>query len=163
MEAKQNLCNNLLRYCNAIWTHKHLVGKGQGRRNWGVGGGGMTCMVAKLKERGNNGKKERVLKQKLLKACHQGQNCTALTILECVEFNIFLIGQPWLSTTLFEFHGPSPLKLISPALVKAHSTILAKSILTSLDKWLSDRLRTKWFCVRIPLQSLELQISRLFE
>ena len=115
------------------------------------------------KKRGNNGKKERVLKQKLLKACHQGQNCTALTILECVEFKIFLIGQPWLSTTLFEFHGPSLLKLISPALVKAHSTILAKSILTSLDKWLSDRLRTKWFCVRIPLQSLELQISRLFE
>ena len=32
----------------------------------------------------------------------------------------------------------------------------------SLAKWLSVRLRTKWLWVRVPLQSLKLQISRLF-
>ena len=32
----------------------------------------------------------------------------------------------------------------------------------SLAKWLSVRLRTKWFWVRFQLQSLHLQISRLF-
>ena len=33
--------------------------------------------------------------------------------------------------------------------------------LASLAKWLSVRLRTKWFWVRVQLQSLHLQISRL--
>ena len=33
--------------------------------------------------------------------------------------------------------------------------------MTSLAKWLSVRLRTKWFWVRVQLQSLKLQISRL--
>ena len=32
----------------------------------------------------------------------------------------------------------------------------------SLAKWLSVRLRIKWLWVRVPLQSLNLQISRLF-
>ena len=32
----------------------------------------------------------------------------------------------------------------------------------SLAKWLSVRLRTKWLWVRVQLQSVELQISRLF-
>ena len=31
-------------------------------------------------------KKERVLKQELLKVCHQGQNVTFLGILRCLEF-----------------------------------------------------------------------------
>ena len=34
--------------------------------------------------------------------------------------------------------------------------------LTSLAKWLSVRLQTKWLWVRFPLQSLKLKISRLF-
>ena len=34
--------------------------------------------------------------------------------------------------------------------------------LASLAKWLSVRLRTKWLWVRVQLQSLKLQISRLF-
>ena len=34
--------------------------------------------------------------------------------------------------------------------------------LASLAKWLSVRLRIKWLWVRIPLQSLKLQNSRLF-
>ena len=39
---------------------------------------------------------------------------------------------------------------------------LAKlAIWASLAKWLSVRLRTKWFWVRVQLQSLHLQISRL--
>ena len=32
----------------------------------------------------------------------------------------------------------------------------------SLAKWLSVRLRTMWLWIRVPLQSLKLQISRLF-
>ena len=34
--------------------------------------------------------------------------------------------------------------------------------LTSLVKWLSVRLRTTWLRVRVPLQSLKLQILHLF-
>ena len=34
--------------------------------------------------------------------------------------------------------------------------------MASLAKWLSVRLEIKWFWVRVPLQSLKLQISRLF-
>ena len=33
--------------------------------------------------------------------------------------------------------------------------------LASLAKWLSVRLRAKWFWVRVQLQSLHLQISRI--
>ena len=40
--------------------------------------------------------------------------------------------------------------------------IFNKIKLASLAKWLSVRLRIKWLWVRIPLQSLKLQISRLF-
>ena len=36
------------------------------------------------------------------------------------------------------------------------------SYLASLAKWLSVRLRTKWLWVRVPFQSLKLQILRLF-
>ena len=39
-----------------------------------------------------------------------------------------------------------------------HSSI---NHLASLAKWLSDRLRTKWFWVQVQLQSLKLQILRL--
>ena len=43
-----------------------------------------------VKKKGNEGKKERVLKQKLLKDCQLGQNVTVLTILErLVEFKNF--------------------------------------------------------------------------
>ena len=38
---------------------------------------------------------------------------------------------------------------------------LIKWLSTSLTKWLSVRLQTKWFWVRVQLQSLKLQISRL--
>ena len=45
--------------------------------------------VAKRKK-GNKGKKERLSKQKLLKACHQGrQNVTVLAILERLGFKNF--------------------------------------------------------------------------
>ena len=43
----------------------------------------------------NKGKKERVLKQQLLKGYHQGQNVTVLAILERLEFKKFFVGQPW--------------------------------------------------------------------
>ena len=40
------------------------------------------------------GKKERVLKQELLKVCHQGQNVTFVGILGCLEFKklFFLVN-----------------------------------------------------------------------
>ena len=41
------------------------------------------------RKKGNKGKKGRLSKQKLLKGCHQGQNITALAILECLEFKKF--------------------------------------------------------------------------
>ena len=41
---------------------------------------------AAKRKKGNKGKKERVLKQKLLKGSHQGQNITVLPILKRIEF-----------------------------------------------------------------------------
>ena len=43
----------------------------------------------KKEKKGNKGKKERVSKHKLLIGCHQGENVTALVILERLEFNNF--------------------------------------------------------------------------
>ena len=49
-----------------------------------------------------------------------------------------------------------------------HSNAAYRQVLTTqlnhlanLAKWLSVRFWTKWLCVRVPLQSLKLQISRL--
>ena len=39
----------------------------------------------------------------------------------------------------------------------------SNSIVASLAKWLSVRLRNKWFWVRVQLQSLNLHISRLLQ
>ena len=44
--------------------------------------------VAKRKK-GDKSKKERVLRQKLLNGCHQGQNIIVLAILERLEFKNF--------------------------------------------------------------------------
>ena len=47
---------------------------------------------------------------------------------------------------------------------RTHNHLVRKRTLNhlaSLAKWLSVRLRTKWLWVRIPLQSLNLQIWRL--
>ena len=49
--------------------------------------------------------------------------------------------------------------------IRTHNHLVRKRILSHLDslaKWLSVPLRTKWLWVRIPLQSLKLQIWRLF-
>ena len=49
--------------------------------------------------------------------------------------------------------------------IQNHNHLVRKQILTLLDilaKWLSVRQWTKWMWVRIRLQSLKLQISRLF-
>ena len=45
------------------------------------------CVAKRTK--GDNGKKERVSKQKLSKGCHQGQSIIVLTILERLEFEYF--------------------------------------------------------------------------
>ena len=73
---------------------------------------GHSTFLGSKKKKGNQGKKERFLKQKLLKGCHQGQNVTVLAILECLEFKNFLVGRQYISV----FHGPFTLKSISPAL-----------------------------------------------
>ena len=49
--------------------------------------------------------------------------------------------------------------------IRTHNHLIRKRTLNhlaSLAKWLSVCLRIKWLWVRIPLQSLKLQISRLF-
>ena len=47
---------------------------------------------------------------------------------------------------------------------RTHNHLVRKRALNlaSLVKWLSIRLRTKWLWVRVPLQPLKFQISRLF-
>ena len=40
-------------------------------------------------------KKQRIPKQKLSRGCHQDQNVTVLAILEHLQFEVFLVGQPW--------------------------------------------------------------------
>ena len=46
---------------------------------------------------------------------------------------------------------------------RTQNDLVCKRILDHLAKWLSVRLQTKWFWVRVQLQSLKLQISRLQE
>ena len=48
---------------------------------------------------------------------------------------------------------------------RTHNYLVRKYLakLATSTKWLSVRLRTKWLWVRVPLQSLKLQISRLFQ
>ena len=44
---------------------------------------------------------------------------------------------------------------------RTQNHLVLKRTLNHSAKWLSVRLRTKWFWVRVQLQSLHLQISRL--
>ena len=45
---------------------------------------------------------------------------------------------------------------------RTHNHLVCKRTFNHLAKWLSVRLRNKWLWVRAQLQSLKLQISRLF-
>ena len=48
---------------------------------------------------------------------------------------------------------------------RTHNQLVRKrtlKYLARLAKWLSVRLRTNWLWVRVPLQSLKLQLSHLF-
>ena len=48
---------------------------------------------------------------------------------------------------------------------RTHNHLVCKHTLNhsaKLAKWLNDRLQTKWLWVRVPLQSLNFQILRLF-
>ena len=82
----------------------------------GKGGEHVSPIFLRSKKKGKQKKKEKVLKQKLLKGCHQGQNVTVLAILEHLEFKHFFVGQPCWSTILFsvpwplhfEFHFAGP-------------------------------------------------------
>ena len=51
--------------------------------------------------------------------------------------------------------------LLTATGLKPRTTYFLNEHSTSLAKWLSVRLRTKWFWVRVQLQSLHLQISGL--
>ena len=64
--------------------------------------------VAKRKK-GNQGKKERFSKQKLLKGCHQGQNITVLAILECLEFKNFYCQPTMVADNTFQCSMAPPL------------------------------------------------------
>ena len=45
---------------------------------------------------------------------------------------------------------------------RTHNHLVCKPTLKHLAKWMSVCLRTKWLWVRVQLQSLKLEISRLF-
>ena len=77
----------------------------------GPGGGVMTpppFCVAKRKKR-NKGKKQRVLKQKLLQECHQSQNVTVLVIVERAEFKIFSCRPTMVAENTLEYFMAPPL------------------------------------------------------
>ena len=55
-----------------------------------------TLFFRSKKKIGKKKEKKKKFQQKLLKGCHQGQNITALAILERLEFKKnFLVSQPW--------------------------------------------------------------------
>ena len=68
---------------------------------WGVMPSLFLC-VAKRKK-GDKGKKDRVLKQKLLKGCHQGQNIIVLAILESLEFPNFSCRPTMVAGNTFQY------------------------------------------------------------
>ena len=81
---------------------------------WGDNGP-LTFLRSKKKKKENKGKKERHLKQKLIKSFHQRQNVTVLAILERLKFkkSFFLVNhgdRQYLSV----LHGPSTFKLTLP-------------------------------------------------
>ena len=47
--------------------------------------------------------------------------------------------------------------------IRTHNHLVCKRTLNHLAKWSSVRLQTKWLWFRVPLQSLKLQISRVFQ
>ena len=65
------------------------------------------CLAKRKK--GNQGKKERFSKQKLLKGCHQGQNVTVLAILECLEFKKFSCRPTMVAGNTFQCSMAPPL------------------------------------------------------
>ena len=89
----------------SVISEPAILGGGGGAGGARGGYGPTTFCVAKIKK-GNKEKKERLSKQKLWKGCHQGQNVTVLVILEPLEFNKFLVGQPWWSTILVSVPWP---------------------------------------------------------
>ena len=64
--------------------------------------------VAKRKK-GDKGKKEGVLKQKLSKGCHQGQNIILLAILERLEFEHFSCRSTMVTDNTFQCSMDPPL------------------------------------------------------
>ena len=80
-------------------------------KGWEGPGRVVTTFLGSKRKRGKERKRERVSKQKLLKGCHQGQNVTALAILERLEFKIFFVGQPWWPTILFSVTRPLHFKI----------------------------------------------------
>ena len=73
----------------------------------GTGEGGGEGEGAKRKKR-NKGKKQRALKQQLLKECHQSQHVTVLAILEHLEIKTFSCRPTMVADNTFEcFMAPS--------------------------------------------------------
>ena len=62
----------------------------QSRKNWGSGRAWPVTFLLSKNKKGKQMEKSRVLKQKLLKGCHQSQNFTVLAIPGHLEFLSFL-------------------------------------------------------------------------
>ena len=67
----------------------------------------LFCVVKRKKW--NEGKKERVSKQKLLKSCHQGQNVTVLAILGRLESKNFSCRSTMVADNTFQCSMAAPL------------------------------------------------------
>ena len=61
------------------------------------------------KKKWKKGEKESVLKQTLLKGCHQGQNVTIFAILECLEFKNFCYWSTMVADIPFQFPIAPPI------------------------------------------------------
>ena len=103
-------------------------GGGAGVGVGGVGGGGRGALfcVTKRKTKGKKGFKAGTIKR--LSPRSKCQNIIALTILERLEFEIFLVGQPQWPTILFSVPcTPPSWKSISPALFSKHFDKILKN------------------------------------
>ena len=91
---KSNPPYSVIKIFFSLWASSIFQEAGPATPGEVGGGGGMPpsppplFFCGKIK-RETKGIKKRVSKQKLLQGCHQDQNIIVLTILECLEFEIF--------------------------------------------------------------------------
>ena len=87
--------------------------------------------------------------------------CFRLALLHSVSYFFFLFRTPSSSCTVFDSISSNIDEVLS---INPSANVTLCSCHASLAKWLSVRLQTKWFWVRVQLQSLKhLQMCLSFE